>query len=55
MVNATSSKVELEVDDVIVLLLGAPSKAPALQNRIEGVTRLEKLIFLLKQETPIGE
>lgn len=53
MVNATSPKVE--VDDVIVLLLGAPSKAPALQNRIEGVTRLEKLIFLLKQETPIGE
>ena len=53
MVNATSPTVE--VDDVIVLLLGAPSKAPALQNRIEGVTRLEKLIFLLKQETPIGD
>ena len=53
MVNDTSPKVE--VDDVIVLLLGAPSKARALQDRIEGITRLEKLIFLLKQETPIGE
>ena len=53
MVNATSPKVE--VDDLIVLLLGAPSKAPALQNQIEGVTRLEKLIFLLMQETPIGD
>lgn len=56
MTNATSPKVEVdvEVDDVIVLLLGAPSKAPALRNRIEGITRLEKLIFLLEQETPIG-
>lgn len=53
MVNATSPPVE--VDDVIVLLLGAPSKATALQNRIEGITRLEKLIFLLERETAVGE
>lgn len=53
MPDATSP--EVEVDDLIVLLLGAPSKAPALRDRMDGVTRLEKLIFLLKQETPIGE
>lgn len=45
----------LEVDDVIVLLLGAPAKATALQNRIQGVTRLEKLIFLLERETSVGK
>lgn len=53
MPDATSP--EVEVDDVIVLLLGAPSKVPALRDRMEGVTRLEKLIFLLEQETPIGD
>jgi len=46
---------DVEVDDAIVLLLGAPAKAPALRDRIEGVTRLEKLVFLLQQETKLGE
>ena len=53
MRNATSPKVE--IDDIIVLLLGAPSKVPALRDRMEGVTRLEKLIFLLEQESTVGE
>lgn len=43
-----------EVDDAIVLLLGAPAKSPALRDRLSGVTRLEKLIFLMERETPIG-
>lgn len=45
----------IEVDDAIVLLLGAPSSSPALQDRIEGVTRLEKLIFLLEQESDLQQ
>ena len=44
-----------EVDDAIVLLLGAPSKLPQLAGRMQGVTRLEKLIFLLDQETSLRE
>lgn len=41
----------IETDDAIVLLLGAPggSQPP---GHLEGVTRLEKLIFLLERETP---
>lgn len=45
----------LEVDDLIILLLGAPSRKPAIQDRIEGITRLEKLIFLLHVESGIGK
>ena len=41
----------LELDDMIILLLGAPSKIPTLQDRLEGITRLEKLIFLLERES----
>jgi DNA-binding PadR family transcriptional regulator len=45
----------LELDDLIVLLLGAPSQKPSLQDRLEGVTRLEKLVFLLEKESPIRQ
>jgi len=48
-------QVEFEVDDAIVLLLGAPSRSPSLRGRIEGVTRLEKLVFLLERETELGK
>ena len=46
---------EIEVDDLIVLLMGAPSSASSLQDRMEGITRLEKLLFLLNEETPVGD
>ena len=49
-----STSPPIEVDDAIVLILGAPSDAPALQGRIEGITRLEKLVFLLQKESEIG-
>lgn len=40
----------IEIDDAIVLLLGTPAPgAPA--GEIRGITRLEKLIFLLEKET----
>jgi uncharacterized protein len=41
----------LETDDAIVLLLGAPGATERDQGRIEGITRLEKLLFLLEKET----
>jgi hypothetical protein len=39
-----------EVDDLVVLLLGGPSRSPSVVGKIEGITRLEKLIFLLQQD-----
>jgi hypothetical protein len=42
----------LEIDDAIVLLLGASTRNPRLTpGHLEGITRLEKLIFLLERET----
>ena len=45
----------IEVDDMIVLLLGAPSANPNLQGKMKGITRLEKLMFLVERETEIKE
>ena len=45
----------LETDDAIVLVVGAPSEHPTTKGRIEGVTRLEKLLFLLERETKVGK
>jgi len=44
-----------EVDDAVVLLLGAPSKQPQLTDRLQGVTRLEKMIFLMEHETSLSD
>lgn len=41
----------MEVDDAIVLLLGAPALADRNPGTIRGITRLEKLVFLLERET----
>ena len=43
-----------EVDDAIILLLGAKSRIPSLEGRLEGITRLEKLLFLLEKESGLG-
>ena len=40
----------MEIDDAIVLLLGAGDGDA---GRLDGITRLEKLIFLLERETPV--
>jgi hypothetical protein len=42
----------IETDDVIVLLLGAPGGSDP-PGHLDGVTRLEKLVFLLERETPV--
>ena len=49
----TNQNTPVEVDDVVILLLGAPSTHPSLDGRLKGVTRLEKLLFLLERETSI--
>jgi hypothetical protein len=41
----------VETDDAIVLLLGARG-GPYESGYLEGITRLEKLVFLLERETP---
>jgi hypothetical protein len=48
-------QIPVEVDDLVVLILGAPSDSPATRNRIEGITRLEKLVFLAERETSAAE
>ena len=40
----------IETDDLIVLLLGAPGPPGHPSGRIEGITRLEKLAFLIEHE-----
>ncbi len=45
----------LEIDDTIVLLLGAPTKNPLLTDQLSGVTRLEKLVFLIEHETTLPD
>lgn len=49
-----ADKAPLETDDAIVLLLGAPGGEQK-AGYLEGVTRLEKLIFLLERETPVQD
>jgi hypothetical protein len=49
--NSTAASGVLEIDDAIVLLLGAPGASERDRGRIEGITRLEKLLFLLEKET----
>jgi uncharacterized protein len=49
----TPNNSAIETDDLVVLLLGSEGTAPP--GRIDGVTRLEKLIFLLERETPVGQ
>lgn len=49
-----AQKPEVETDDVIVLLLGAPG-GPYKRGFLRGITRLEKLVFLVERETPVAQ
>ena len=42
---------QLDQTDTILLLLAAETSNPKQRFRCDGITRLEKLVFLLKQET----
>lgn len=42
---------DFDVDDAIVLLLGAKPEPPETRGVIRGITRLEKLMFLVEKES----
>jgi uncharacterized protein len=46
---------EFDVDDAIVLLLGADAAGRNQSGEMKGITRLEKMVFLLKEETEAGK
>lgn len=54
MLEQMEQRDPVETDDAIVLVLGAPGGKER-KGYLEGVTRLEKLIFLLERETPVRE
>jgi hypothetical protein len=44
----------LEGPDLVLLLLAAPTRVAAARNRVNGILRLEKLVFLsLEEEEPV--
>lgn len=45
---------DFEVDDAIVLLIGSDPGPKEKAGEIRGITRLEKLVFLLEKETKAG-
>jgi hypothetical protein len=49
--EAVTEEPAFEVDDAIVLLLGARTPGQEVSGHLSGITRLEKLIFLLERET----
>jgi hypothetical protein len=40
----------IETDDLVVLLLGAPGPPGQPSGNVDGITRLEKLVFLIEKE-----
>ena len=44
---------QLEGPDLVLLMLLAPGAGPASENRVNGITRLEKLLFLADRESPL--
>jgi uncharacterized protein YwgA len=49
-----SQNLPFEVDDAVILLLGVACDIKDLNGKIEGITRLEKLMFLLDKETGLS-
>lgn len=47
----TKSEILLEIDDAIILLLGTRIKGLSHNPELKGITRLEKLMFLIGKET----
>lgn len=45
----------LEGSDLVLLMLAAPTKVGSAVNRVNGITRLEKLLFLVEKETEIPD
>lgn len=45
----------LEGSDLVLLLLAAPTNVVSAKDRVNGITRLEKLLFLVEKETSVAE
>jgi hypothetical protein len=54
MSNKVAAEEELVPSDFVLLLLAAPGRGEATQDRINGITRLEKLLFLAEKESDAG-
>lgn len=52
---ATDSDLRLRGSDLVLLLLAADTRVESARGRINGVTRLEKLLYLVEKETSISE
>lgn len=48
-----SAGLPIDSTDLVLLLLWAPSGSQRLQNEIPGITRLEKLLYLVDRETDV--
>lgn len=45
----------LQGSDLVLMLLAAPTKVASAQDRVNGITRLEKLLYLAERETNISQ
>ncbi|WP_141989928.1 hypothetical protein [Rhodoglobus vestalii] len=50
----TDERADFDVDDAVILLVGSDPGPRERQGQIRGITRLEKLVFLLERETSAG-
>ncbi len=46
---------DIRASDLVLLLLAAHGKGDSAQDRLNGITRLEKLLFLAEQETDLSK
>jgi uncharacterized protein len=44
----------LEGSDLVLLMLAAPTSVSSATKRINGITRLEQLLYLVERETPVA-
>lgn len=51
---AWDGPIELVGSDLVLLMLAAPTEVAAAQGRVNGVTRLEKLLYLADRETDVS-
>jgi len=53
MTKVSSEAARLHAPDLILMLLAAQAGTRSVQQRLDGITRLEKLLFLADQETTV--
>lgn len=45
----------LEGSDLVLMLLAAPTTIASARDRVNGITRLEKLLYLVEEETSVSD